>query len=163
MSSTALKAIIVKYSTILFLAYVLEMWFFEFDNISFPRTIPYLRWSTTGAILFAISLSCTILLNRELLRKDSSLTISRLVMYSCLAGLCSEVFLQIARQFMFTDVSIPERIYLYLRGLIGAPIACGIFSFFVAVQLKTKKLWNVVGIMFLVFFLCSIILTLLKK
>ncbi len=135
-----MKTIILKFSGLLLFGLLFNYLLLFYSPIDFPENIPYTPINIGGLAILIWTITVFILLQKRILELDSTKTIVQLVLYSTLICFIAELFFQIIRFPTIDGITFSERIFFCIKGIISIPLMCMFISFFVALQLKTKKI-----------------------
>ncbi len=123
--------LIIKYSGILFLSFVI----IYVLTFYIPEYIPTTKIKVNGLLIVCVSVALLIFAQKGILKLDSSTGIIRLTLVGAAIILIAETGFQIIRVFSFDD----NKVYHFLSGVIATVAFFSIISLFVAFQLKTKR------------------------
>ena len=145
-----MKNIILKYSVLLVIAYLIEWWLFSFSGFISLTYIPYTPINIEGLFLITILLIILIPLHKQLLRLDNSLSIWKLTLIGATVCLIAEIIFRLIRQIeAHTIVWTNEEIFYQLAGACGLTLFGGVLSFLISYQLNTKRTNNVIAFIFI--------------
>lgn len=123
------------------------------ENLNIPNKIPYTPINLSGTIIFMLILLITILSQKEFLNRKSNIKVYELTLYSTLICFIAEIIFQgIVIFFYLDDISF----YSFMAKVIIMTIYGGVISFFSAFQLKNKKIWILILMIFCFLILLSI-------
>jgi len=127
---------ILIYSFVLFLLLLFIYWFLYLSPFNIPDLIPNTKIHLDGVLNFFVTLPILIFALKSYLKINPSASIGNLVLSGALIIFVAKTSEQITRVFIFNDDTIFHSISIIARTV----ILCTIISFFVAFQLKTKRI-----------------------
>jgi hypothetical protein len=139
-----MKTTLIKYSSVLLVALLIQWWLFLYAPLNLPKYIPSTPFRLEGLLLFVTILLILISSQKEFLRQRPSISIYRLTTLGTIICLISETLFQAMRQPFLNTEELNERLQYFLTGVIGVSIFAAILSFFVAFQLKTRRTFHLV-------------------
>jgi len=137
--STVLNRLLIKYTGLLLLGFLLEWWLRIYSGFNIPKYIPGTPFNVSGLYLITLLLVILIIFNKKLLKISSTFSIIKHTLLSSLIIFLSEFFFQLLRSSTFEDYTLQERFREFLLGLVGMTIFASFISFFIAFQIKTKR------------------------
>jgi hypothetical protein len=130
-----LITIVFKYAGILLLSFV-ALWYILFSSpLNIPKFIPHTPINIHGFLLITFTITILVLAQKEILRAYPQLNIAKLTSSGAAICFLSELFFHLFLGFIATS----DRFYHFISEVTSMTIFCGIISFFVAFQLKTKR------------------------
>lgn len=148
------KSIIIKYIVVLFIGLFIEWWLLYLAPLNLSQYNLKRPLNLEGLILMIPFLAVLIKAQKDLLRINPDTGIAHLTVLGIAICFISELMLQAIRQFTLTD----NRLYYFIYSTLTVTALTSIISFFVAFQLKTKKTF----ILIIMVFVFAIIWALLK-
>ena len=144
-----LSVTILKYSFLLLLAHLALSWVFQFSDWNVPQTMPYTPIKINGLLITAFTLLILRFSLKEIINAFPEFKILKLTLLGLLICSIATIVFQIILSF----TNEVDKLYYFLRGVAVNVIFGGVFAFFVAFQLKTKRTNQL--IMFIVGFMIA--------
>lgn len=120
--------------------YLLEWLLFIVFHIDTLEYIPNTSIRLQGLRLTIIAITILIFLSKELMQIDKSATVLNITLQSLFIFLISELLFQPIRQLVMPNITFHQRVYIMFDGVIRGAIMAGLLAFFIALQLKTRRL-----------------------
>jgi len=130
-----LLLIILKYSVILLALFLILWWIFEFSSFDIPQRFPHTPLRIYGFCLTVTYFVVLIFSQKEAVRKDGMISVTKLTIVGLLISFFMELIFQIFLSFTYDS----GRIYHFVSGVLSTTAVFGILSFFSAYQIKTKR------------------------
>lgn len=134
-----MRIIVIKFSSVLLIALLIEWWTILYSPLNLPENIPHTPIRISGLLLMGTILTVLIISHKKILKLNSDTSILKLTLWGSLICSISEAIFQLLRQVTINADTLADRIYYFALGTIGITIFGASLSFFVAFQLKTKK------------------------
>lgn len=122
-----------------------------------PEYVPGTPISIPGALSVALLLTILILAQKQILKKDSGVSVPGLTLQGAIICFLAELPFQAFRWSVFEGYSLSERLQHLAVDVVVMTLMATIFSFFVAFQLKTKRTWQMIGMIVVLAFLANLV------
>ncbi len=134
-----MKTIILRYSFLLLLGFLLVWWIRWYSPLQLPERIPWTPIKIGGLLLIGLLLTVLIIAEKHILRTDTDTGMLKLtLMGTTIVFLAEIVFQSIRLPFLNAD-TFNDYLYYFLLGTIGGTIFGAVLSFLIAFQLIRKN------------------------
>jgi hypothetical protein len=132
-----LRQAVIKNSILLLIGLLFWFWLTRLSNLDIPEFIGNIPIS--GLILLGLFIAVVILLQKELLKTTTELTITKLTLLSSLTCFISETLFHLFR-ILYQDIgTLTDKLYYFTISSVYSTLFGTALAFLIAFQLKTKK------------------------